>query len=44
MDPARRAEIYLQLAEEKDQGPWHYTYVKEKGYVDFRSIDKPWEV
>jgi hypothetical protein len=29
------AEVYLKLAEEKEQGPWHYTFVKDKGYVKF---------
>ena len=44
MDPTVRAEVYSQLAQEQQQRPWHYTYVKGKGYVDIRSIDKPWDV
>lgn len=30
------AEAYLELAEKKEQGPWDYTFVKGKGYVDFK--------
>lgn len=43
--PARTAisgeasgKLYLKLVEDDEQGPWDYTYVKDKGYVDFTSI------
>lgn len=29
-------ETYVNLAEQKEQGPWDYTFVKEKGYVEFK--------
>lgn len=29
-------EEYVKLAEDSEQGPWHYTFVKSKGYVDFK--------
>lgn len=29
------AEEYLKLAEQKEQGPWLYTFVKGEGYKDF---------
>ncbi len=29
------AEEYLKLAEQKEQGPWLYTFVKGDGYKDF---------
>ena len=44
MDAKARAELYLKLAEDEHQRPWHYTYVKSSGYVDFRPVDKAWDV
>ena len=44
MDPAARADESLKLSEDRKQGPWHYTFVNNKGYKDFRSIDKAWDV
>ena len=44
MDLATRAKLYFDLAEAAKQGPWHYTYVKAKGNVAFRGVDKPWNV
>lgn len=43
MDPAARAELHWVLSNQ-NQGPWHYTFVKGKGYVDFRSVDRAWDV
>ncbi|KIW87309.1 uncharacterized protein Z519_11945 [Cladophialophora bantiana CBS 173.52] len=31
------AEEYLKLAEQKEQGPWLYTFVKGEGYKDFET-------
>lgn len=36
IDGPAHAEAYLKLAEEPAQGPWLYTFVKGKGYVDFK--------
>ncbi|KAK4497608.1 hypothetical protein PRZ48_010261 [Zasmidium cellare] len=44
MDPVERAAVYLRLCEADYQQPWHYTYVKGRGYVDFRGSDTPWAV
>lgn len=44
MDSSARGELYLRLSEHATQGPWHYTYVKNAGYKDFRAIDKAWDV
>ncbi len=30
------AEFYYELANKKEQGPWEATFVKGKGYVDFK--------
>lgn len=27
--------MYFELSAEKEQGPWYYTFVKDKGYVNF---------
>jgi hypothetical protein len=27
--------MYVKLSEMKEQGPWHYTFVKDSGYVKF---------
>lgn len=29
-------DIYVELTEKKEQGPWYYTFVKGKRYVDFK--------
>ncbi|KAJ9611739.1 hypothetical protein H2200_004923 [Cladophialophora chaetospira] len=34
------AEEYLKLAEQKEQGPWLYTFVKGDGYKDFEKGSK----
>lgn len=44
MDPEARADLYVKLALDDQPGPWHYTFVKEKGYVDFREVDRAWNV
>lgn len=44
MDPEARAELYVELAEDPKQRPWHYTFVQGEGYVDFRESDKAWNV
>ncbi|KUJ16965.1 uncharacterized protein LY89DRAFT_718675 [Mollisia scopiformis] len=36
--PARGKE-YVDLAGDKEQREWHYTFVKEVGYVDFSDLD-----
>ncbi|KAK9242124.1 hypothetical protein V1506DRAFT_107604 [Lipomyces tetrasporus] len=38
-DGNAHAEIYFQLAEEPEQGPWDYTFVKSKGFSKFESDD-----
>ncbi|KAH6623699.1 hypothetical protein F5144DRAFT_519059, partial [Chaetomium tenue] len=35
IDGAAHAEQYVALAEERSQGPWHYTFVKGVGYKKF---------
>ncbi|KAL6803397.1 NAD(P)-binding protein [Trichoderma sp. SZMC 28013] len=35
LDAEAHANYYIQLVEEKDQGPWNATFVKGKGYVKF---------
>lgn len=35
IDGQAHAELYLQLAEAKSQGPWHQTFVKGVGYKQF---------
>ncbi|KAF2167613.1 hypothetical protein M409DRAFT_22414 [Zasmidium cellare ATCC 36951] len=44
MDPVERAAVYLRLCRAESQLQWHYTYVKGRGYVDFRGVDDPWAV
>lgn len=34
------AEVYVRLTEEREQGPWYYTFVKDRGYIDFSEVDK----
>ena len=29
-------EAYVELAEKKEQGPWDYTFMEGKGYVEFK--------
>lgn len=29
-------KTYVELAEKKEQGPWAYTFVDGKGYVEFK--------
>lgn len=35
IDGPAAAEAYLELARQKDQGPWEYTFVKGQGYKSF---------
>ena len=44
MDPVARGQLYLSLAEDHRQGPWHYTYMKGKGFKDFQEIDQRWNI
>lgn len=30
------AEAYIELAEKEEQGPWNYTFMEGKGYVEFK--------
>jgi hypothetical protein len=36
VDGPAAGEAYVELAEKKEQGPWNWTFVKGKGYVDFK--------
>jgi hypothetical protein len=36
VDGPAAGEAYVELAEAKEQRPWWYTFVKGKGYVDFK--------
>ena len=29
-------EVYVELAEKREQGPWDYTFIHGKGYVEFK--------
>jgi hypothetical protein len=29
---------YIELAEKAEQGPWNYTFMNGKGYVEFKDI------
>lgn len=40
MSGEARAAEYLKLAQLKEQGPWHYTFVKGIGYTDFHDVDR----
>lgn len=33
--------VYLELADGKEQGPWNFTYVDGRGYVEFRDLVWP---
>lgn len=35
IDGAAHAELYVDLAESRSQGPWRQTFVKGVGYKDF---------
>jgi hypothetical protein len=35
VDGPAAGEMYLELSEQKEQGPWDYTFVKGKGYAKF---------
>jgi hypothetical protein len=36
------AEAYVELAEDGEQRAWEYTFVKGKGYVEFKETRAPW--
>jgi hypothetical protein len=36
LDGAAHAEFYAQLATQKENVPWQATFVKDKGYVQFK--------
>jgi hypothetical protein len=36
VDGPAAGEAYVELAEKKEQGPWNWTFVKGKGYVEFK--------
>lgn len=36
VDGPAHAEFYAQLAKQEDNVPWHATFVKDKGYVQFK--------
>ena len=38
VDGPAAAEAYVELAEDPKQRPWQYTFVKGKGYVDFKGM------
>lgn len=44
MDPKVRAQLHVDLSLDTQQRPWNHTFVKEVGYIDFRSIDRAWDV
>jgi len=33
--------MYVELAEKTEQGPWNYTFVDGKGYVEFKDLAWP---
>jgi hypothetical protein len=35
IDGDAHGKMYLELAEEKEQGPWQQTFVKNVGYKNF---------
>jgi hypothetical protein len=35
LDGTAHGEFYAQLASQKEEVPWHATFVKDKGYVQF---------
>jgi hypothetical protein len=36
LDGAAHGEFYAQLAKQEEVVPWHATFVKDKGYVQFK--------
>ncbi|KAF2464260.1 NAD(P)-binding protein [Lindgomyces ingoldianus] len=40
MSGEARAAEYIKLAQLKEQGPWHYTFVKGMGYTNFYDEDR----
>lgn len=38
MDAQARAQLHWTLTESPEQGPFYFTYVKHKGYVDFQDL------
>ncbi len=36
LDGAAHGEFYAQLAKHEENVPWHATFVKDKGYVQFK--------
>jgi hypothetical protein len=42
VDGPAAAEAYVELAEDKEQRAWNYTFVKGKGYVEFKETKAPW--
>jgi hypothetical protein len=36
LDGAAHAEFYAQLASHEENVPWYATFVKDKGYVQFK--------
>jgi hypothetical protein len=36
VDGAAHGEFYAKLATHEDNVPWHATFVKDKGYVNFK--------
>ena len=41
-DGSAAAEAYVELAEDGEQRAWEYTFVKGKGYVEFKETKAPW--
>lgn len=39
IDGDAHAEFYVQLAKQESKLPWHATFVKDQGYVYFKSQD-----
>lgn len=40
MSGQARAALRLELVEDPEQRAWHHTFVKDRGYVDFKEVDK----
>ena len=36
VDGPAAGKMYIELAEKKEQGPWHFTFLDGKGYVEFK--------
>jgi hypothetical protein len=43
VDGEAAGEVYVELAEKKEQGPWNYTFIKGKGHVDNQLLQLPKE-